>query len=208
MITMQKKEFSLVGPLSATQAYESWEADKLADHIVENYHRYIRQQARVVNNLVQKVAGQSTDFSPRLSLLANKTFYFIRDLLHEMVREENVVFPAIRQMVRTQRDNSQNKLSDSGSPVKMIRLASREIKLSVQNLRNLRKLTNNFQAPPGNEKIYDTLYDKMKEFESKLIPYFKLKQEVLLPKAVALEAVTVEAFAETSPQHAAPAAAK
>jgi hypothetical protein len=48
----------------------------------------------------------------------------------------------------------------------------------------------------------------MKEFESKLIPYFKLKQEVLLPKAVALEAVTVEAFAETSPQHAAPAAAK
>ncbi len=62
-----------------------------------------------------------------------------------------------------------------------------EHEVSGEDLKFFRKLTNEYSLPTDACNSYAYLFDKMKEFESDLLLHIHLENNILFPKALALE---------------------
>ncbi|HEU4608475.1 MAG TPA: hemerythrin domain-containing protein, partial [Chitinophagaceae bacterium] len=58
---------------------------------------------------------------------------------------------------------------------------------SGEDLEFLRKLTQNYSLPEDACNSYRYLFDKMKEFENDLFTHIHLENNILFPKAIAIE---------------------
>lgn len=172
-------------PVSASQDYNKWELDFLTDYIVNTHHRYVKENADVVYGMAVKVAQRHGDHQPELNKLAQSVQHFLQDLMNHMAKEEQILFPAIKEAVAAKRENT---MSRAGISVKQpVMMMQREHAISGEDLTYFRKLTNNYTLPENACNSYTYLFEKMKEFENDLHQHIHLENNILFPRALALE---------------------
>lgn len=169
----------------AAHDFNNWELDFLADYIAQTHHKYVKENATVINGLAQKVAAHHGSKHPELPRLAESTFHFLQDLLNHMAKEENVLFPAIKQVVVSKRSGQDISAINLQAPVNAM---MKEHEISGEDLRFFRKLTNDYQLPEDACNSYNYLFEKMKEFENDLFQHIHLENNILFPKALKLQA--------------------
>ena len=168
-------------PASATHLqhdFAGWDPAFLADYICNVHHRYIRQTAPVLENLAVKVAGRHGVQHPELIQLSKGIRDFLQHLLVHLDKEEQILFPAIRQMN-----------VNSGSPVAVgapIRVMEKEHQEAGDELKHFRKLTRDYSLPSDACESYTYLFSKIKEFEEDLFQHIHLENNILFPKALQL----------------------
>src|SRR5690606_7014048 len=86
-------------PLSASQDFNKWPVDFLADYVSSTHHRYVKDNVEVINGLTEKVAQHHGLNHPELNRLAQSVPSFLQNLLAHIAKEEKVAFPAIREAV-------------------------------------------------------------------------------------------------------------
>ena len=138
--------------------------------------------------LAVKVAQHHSENHPELNKLVQGTKHFLEDLLNHLSKEEQILFPAIKEAVAAKRGNANgdgNQLSIK-QPILMMQ---REHAISGEDLTYFRKLTNNYTLPEDACNSYNYLFEKMKEFENDLHQHIHLENNILFPKALKLEEV-------------------
>lgn len=168
--------------------YDRWELDFLIDYVVNTHHRYIKDHAESLNDLAIKVAEHHGDNHLELNRLSTLTYHFLQDLLDHIVREGEVLFPVIKQMVAKQRNPETEGTYKIGSLSEPINLLKKEHEIASLDLSFLRKLTDDYKVPADACSSYQYLFTKMQEFESEVQTYMKLENTVLFPKALQLDA--------------------
>lgn len=169
---------------SASQDYNKWKLDFLADFIANTHHQYIRDNATVILGLADKVAQRHGPQHPELGSLAERVNTLMNDLLSHIDKEEKVLFPAIKSLV-----SNQNNGSVAHASIKsIIDNMHVEHDHAGDDLKYLRKLTNGYTLPPDACNSYNYLFEKLKEFEDDLFKHIHLENNILFPKVVALEA--------------------
>lgn len=165
---------------SASQDYNNWKIDFLADFISNTHHQYIRESSTVITGLASKVAQHHGAQHPELWSVNKKVEALMGDLLDHISKEDQVLFPAIKDLVNGKREQ--------GSSIEAIIKAMHEDHDHTgEDLRELRKLTDDYKLPPEACNSYTYLFEKLKEFENDTFKHIHLENNILFPKAIHLE---------------------
>lgn len=153
------------------QGLQSLSQRALIHHIVECHHRYVR---RVFPRLLA-LAQELTRRYPQLQPLLTELQLFGRTKNPHMFREEQVVFPAIRDLDR-----------DPSMAVHLGRWISTllsEHDATRQNFTALRRLTQNFQFEPVADPDYQLLVAGLCDLDQDMAWHIYAENDLLFPRA-------------------------
>ncbi len=178
-------------PLSPSQDYNKWELDFLVDYIVNTHHRYVKENAEIIAGLATKVAQRHADAHPELNKLSKGVQHFLNDLLHHAEKEEQLLFPIIKECVAKNKTPNHTATIASGTMPQHILMMQKEHEIAGEDLTYFRRLTDNYTLPNDACNSYTYLFQKMNEFENDLHKHIHLENNILFPKALKLEAAAV-----------------
>lgn len=170
---------------SPSQDYNKWALDFLADYIKNTHHQYVKETAPIINGLADKVANAHGAQHPELIDVAERVKGLMTDLLGHLVKEESILFPNIKTLVSKREQGDKSPLE--GSLNKAIELMHDEHDHAGEDLRYIRKITHDYALPADACNSYVYLFEKLKEFEDDLFRHIHLENNILFPKAIALE---------------------
>lgn len=162
-----------------------WSPNLLADYIVETHHRYVKEQSPLLMSLAEKVAAHHELQHPELKRLVQGVRHFLEELHLHLVKEEEILFPAIKELNLLNEDPKTSP-EDAHAIQKVINLMVREHEVAGEDLVYFRKLTNNYTLPADACNSYAYLFDKMADFENDLHMHIHLENNLLFPKVSAL----------------------
>jgi regulator of cell morphogenesis and NO signaling len=104
-----------------------------------------------------------------------------------MTKEEKILFPYIDALVDALRGGSRLPPSPFGTIVNPIRVMETDHECAGDLLARLRELTRNFEPPSDACMTYRLCYQELGQFEADLHRHVHLENNVLFPRAIALE---------------------
>lgn len=119
----------------------------------------------------------------------------IRQLFHQsagelaahMKKEEFILFPFICKMVNVKQRGEKLSLSPFGKVENPVAMMRHEHNIEGDRFREIAALSNNYTPPEDACNTYRVTFALLKEFEADLHLHIHLENNILFPKAIALE---------------------
>ena len=153
----------------------------LADHIEATHHRYLHGELPELDALAVKVAGVHHERHPELVAVGRLVAELGVELEPHMLKEERVLFPAIRALVDGARE------FPFGTVRNPIRMMSLEHDRAGELLAELRAATDGYLVPDDGCASYRSLYERLERLEADTHRHIHLENNVLFPAAIAVE---------------------
>ncbi len=180
--------------LKSVQSLPSGEKDfpnmTLADlicHIVETHHAFTKSEINRLTLLIDKVCDAHLKNHPELSQVRTLFRELALELGPHMMKEERALFPYVVDLedgIKHSRPVSSPAFVTVSNPVRRMMM---EHDVAGDLLKEMRKVTSDY-APPSDACIsYQTLYEALSAFEKDLHQHIHLENNILFPKAIALE---------------------
>lgn len=174
-------------PSSRPLPYNEWNLDFLADYIINTHHTYIRKNLPDIKTYANKVMRVHGDHHPELAKVNQLVEAVNAELTAHMHKEEQILFPYIKQLVSAKTHSQQFQRSPFGTVRNPINMMEMEHESVGNNLDGLRECTNNYSLPEDACASYSLLYRMLEEFEEDLHLHIHLENNILFPKALKLE---------------------
>jgi regulator of cell morphogenesis and NO signaling len=159
---------------------------ELVDHLEATHHRYLHDELPRLAALAVKVAGVHASRHPELNTVADLVLALRADLEPHLAKEEQVLFPMIRELAEA--DPATPPSFHCGSLANPIRVMLLEHDRVGELLAELRALTGDFTPPADACASYTALYDGLAELEADTHLHVHKENNVLFPLVEALEA--------------------
>lgn len=174
-------------PVTSDNDYNKWNPGFLTDYIINTHHQYVKDNTTFILELANKVASAHGAQHPETIRVAEIFAKVASDLTLHLMKEEKVLFPFIKEMSDVQ--DKAGRLSESafGAVANPIQMMESEHEEAGEALQTIRELTGNFTLPAGACNSYTILYKKLDEYENDLHKHVHLENNILFPKALALE---------------------
>ena len=169
------------------QNYSSLKLDTLIDHIVNTHHTYVRESLPMLDEFSAKVARVHGEAHPEVVEIFQHYQAVSDELKSHMMKEENILFPYIKQMVEAKETGSTRPVCPFGNVSNPIRMMEQEHESAGGNLHEIKRLSNNYSPPEEACNTYQVLYAKLNEFENNLHEHIHLENNILFPKAIEME---------------------
>jgi regulator of cell morphogenesis and NO signaling len=183
-IDTSKLEIELQGldnlPENPIQNFKEWEPDFLCDYIVNTHHKFVLKNLPELVYYTQKIASVHGDHHPELIKIAGFFSNINEELLQHLRNEEEVLFPAIKEVKR------------NGSPEAkqlIIKETSRMIgehELAGSAMDEINKISKNYTVPADGCNTYHVTFKTLQQFEDDLHVHVHLENNILYPKAIAM----------------------
>lgn len=160
---------------------------ELAAYIVDKHHIYTRDALQRISLLVVKVVSAHGTKHPELAEIQSEFQTLCTDLGPHMLKEENILFPYIARLESAAMTNGPAPFAPFGTVQSPIAVMMQEHDAAGDILKKIRRLSRNFSVPADACISYRTLYEAFQEFEADLHQHIHLENNILFPKAVALE---------------------
>jgi regulator of cell morphogenesis and NO signaling len=170
-----------------SEKYNDWSPDFLIDYIVNNHHSYVTRMIPVIAEHTQKIAGVHGKNHPELIEAAKIFERVYKDLKQHMMKEEQILFPFVKQLVRAKKSGNKSEAPYFGTVKNPIRMMEAEHEAAGDELHEIRDLTNNYNIPDDACATYKATMQELKEFEEDLHKHVYLENYILFPKSVDLE---------------------
>jgi regulator of cell morphogenesis and NO signaling len=167
--------------------YNDWGLDFLADYIVNTHHSYVTKSLPELRTYATKVAKVHGSHHPELIPVSHLVEDINQELTEHMVKEENVLFPFIKQLVAAKKNGVPMQQAGFGTVQNPINNMEHEHEEVGRNLEKIRTLTNNYALPEDACASYKLFFKMLEEFESDLFIHIHLENNILFPKALKLE---------------------
>jgi regulator of cell morphogenesis and NO signaling len=157
---------------------------ELADHIEETHHAYLRSEFPRLDWMTQKVATVHGDHEPRLRQMRQTYLELVDELSSHMMKEEQVLFPLIRQLEAS----SAAPVFHCGSLANPMRQMESEHHVAGSALERLSELSDGYTPPDWACNTYRAMLDALAHLQLDLHQHVHKEESILFPKALALEA--------------------
>jgi regulator of cell morphogenesis and NO signaling len=167
--------------------FDSFDLAFLADYIVNVHHQYLYKNLPEVRFFVDKVFnrhGERFVYLPELYELYNA---LEADLVGHLPKEENILFPFVKQMVHDIKNNTAPSSPFFGTVNNPIHIMHSEHEEAGTILHRLREITHNYTAPEEACNSHLVMLDKLKDLDRDLIQHIHLENNILFPKIINLE---------------------
>ncbi|WP_313115209.1 iron-sulfur cluster repair di-iron protein [Aequorivita sediminis] len=167
--------------------FNSWKLDFLTDHIINVHHGYVEESSPLLLQYSQRVNHVHGHHYTELAEIESLVKQVVQELASHMKKEELILFPFIKKLVRAEREGTKVPPIHFGTVENPIKMMEAEHEEAGEILRKIAKLSNNFTPPQGACNTYKAFYSKLEEFEQDLHQHVHLENNILFPKALKLE---------------------
>lgn len=171
----------------ASEHYDRWNPDFLADYIYNKHHVYYYDEAPVIADLLAKVINRHGEHYPELQQVYTLYRSLTQELDSHFAKEEKVLFPFIKALVQAKNSGNTEALKTQFSLAAPVQMMEAEHEVAGEILEELNKVTNGYTAPEGACNSFQFLYKKLKALDDDLHQHIHLENNILFPKALALE---------------------
>ncbi len=156
---------------------------ELANHIEATHHAYLRSEIPHLSGLTAKVAEVHGPRHAELADVVNVFAGLTAELEAHMMKEEQILFPLIRELERA----AARPTFHCGSIANPIRVMEYEHDQAGDALARLRQLTNGYACPPDACNSWRAMCDGLRRFEADLHEHIHKENNILFPRAMQLE---------------------
>lgn len=167
--------------------YNSWPIDLLADYIEKTHHRYVSQQIPLLQAYLEKISDVHGNRHPELLQIKALFDECAIELTSHMKKEEMILFPFVCKMVSAKQSADINPPTPFGTVQNPIRMMMHEHDAEGERFRKIAQLSNQYALPADGCNTYKVAMDALKAFENDLHIHIHLENNILFPKAIALE---------------------
>jgi regulator of cell morphogenesis and NO signaling len=176
--------------VSETRVAKDWSREPLSeliDHIVKTHHAFVRQELPRIEALLTKVLSKHGTGHPELSGVDTIFAALQQELNMHLMKEEQILFPYIVRLEEAKIAGEPVPPAMFGSVQHPISMMEQEHDGAGEAFRRMHELTDNFAVPASACMSYQELYRALPAFEADLHQHIHLENNILHPRAVAME---------------------
>jgi len=162
----------------------------LATYIVNTHHAYVTYEVPRLNGLAAKVVSRHSDTREELPAIQSKLEELGEDLIAHQGKEEVLLFPYITKLEYYAAGDGAKPRNGFGSIANPITMMTRDHDFAGNLMAEIRKLSQDYTPPASACPTFRAFYAGLEEFEQDLHRHISLENNILFPRAVALEAST------------------
>lgn len=159
--------------------YRTLGTSDLVDHILVTHHAYLHRELPRLVELAEKIRDVHGDRHPELHEVARLVQAVSDDLLPHLAKEEQILFPLIKQL-----DDQPGPMSVD-HPIARMRY---EHEATGELLIELREVTKDYELPADACASYQATYEGLKYLEKDTHLHIHKENNILFPAAAAREA--------------------
>ena len=167
--------------------FHEWDPRVLIDYILSVHHSYVRENIPLLKEFTTKVARVHGHAHPEVVAIAELFGEVATELEEHMMKEEQILFPYIKRLAGVQRQNKPMHRPPFGTVRNPISMMEFEHERAGEILAEIRRLSHDFTPPEHACTTYRVAYFKLEEFEADLHKHIHLENNILFPRAIALE---------------------
>lgn len=177
--------------LSKTDAsgidFNSFPIDLLADYVEKTHHRYVEEKTPIIQQFLDKLCKVHGDRHPELFEINAIFNESARDLAAHLKKEELVLFPFIKQMVKAKISGEDVLQPHFGTVENPVNMMMHEHTTEGERFEKIAQLTHNYAPPADACNTYRVTFAMLQDFENDLHKHIHLENNILFPKAIKLE---------------------
>lgn len=181
------KDLSEIEAPKKAYNYDSWKPDFLVDHIENVHHTYVEENIPLILQYSNKVARVHGEHHPEVIKINQLFLAAAQELSAHLKKEELILFPYIKKLVQANEQGVKPPTPHFGTVNNPITMMHEEHEDVGDVFKEIAQLTNNYTPPEGACNTFKALYAKLEEFEQDLHQHIHLENNILFPKAIALE---------------------
>lgn len=167
--------------------FKGWPLDLLIDYIEKKHHRYVEEQIGIIRPFLDKVAKVHGQHNPELLEIKELFSQAAEELAAHMKKEELILFPYIRKMEKAKRTDGKMEPPHFETVENPIKMMMHEHDAEGERFRRISELSDTYTPPAHACNTYRVSFALLKEFEEDLHMHIHLENNILFPKAAALE---------------------
>ena len=164
----------------SSHKFNEWKLDFLCDYIVNTHHQTVMKLLPELTFYTQKIAEVHGDNHPELSEIANLFAQVDTELRQHLCNEEEVLFPAIRDVLKT------NSAESKATIISEITRMTGEHEFAGGAMDKINELSHRYAVPEDGCNTYRVAYKLLEQFEDDLHIHVHLENNILYPKAMKL----------------------
>ena len=175
---------------SPEETKREWKSAPLADliaQIVDKHHKFTREEVLRLNALLDKVCGVHGKNHPELLTIQMTFRNLANELSMHLMKEEKILFPYILRMEEAVLQHDPILPAPFGTVDNPVRMMMQEHDTAGDALKAMRNASLNYTPPADACISYRTLYQALGAFEADLHQHIHLENNILFPRAIALE---------------------
>lgn len=167
--------------------FQSWPLDLLADYIEKKHHRYVEEKSMEIKPYLDKICRVHGERHPELLEIKEHFNATAGELAMHMKKEELILFPFIKKMVKAKQENSKLDKPNFGTVENPIQMMMDEHTTEGDRFRKIEEISNNYTPPEDACNTYRVTFALLNEFEQDLHMHIHLENNILFPRAIELE---------------------
>ncbi|PJE41348.1 MAG: iron-sulfur cluster repair di-iron protein [Flavobacterium sp.] len=167
--------------------FKSWPIDLLIDYIEKTHHRYVEEKSTALLFYLDKLCKVHGQRHPELFEIGLHFKICATELAQHMKKEELILFPFVKKMFHSLRDQESIEQPHFGTVNNPIAMMQDEHENEGERFRIIAKLTDNYNPPVDACETYRVTFAMLKEFEQDLHKHIHLENNIVFPKAQAME---------------------
>jgi regulator of cell morphogenesis and NO signaling len=156
---------------------------ELCDHIVDTHHAFLNAELPRLQAIVTKVASVHGERHPEMADVRGVFENLKAELESHMDKEEQVLFPMVRQLERA----TERPTFHCGSVGNPIRVMEHEHDGAGNALAALRQLTKDYSTPADACNTWRAMADGLRQLEQDLHVHIHKENNILFPRALRVE---------------------
>lgn len=173
-------------PVITNENYSEWEPDKLVDYIVNTHHVYVRNKMPEISAYSRKVARVHGKRHVEVIKIAFIFDMLSTDMSAHLKKEENILFPYIKYLVKAEKEGKKPEQPFFGSVENPVQMMENDHDGAGKEMAKIRVLSNDYTPPEDACPTFRILYQNLKEFEEDLHKHIHLENNILFPIALEL----------------------
>jgi len=165
-----------------------WTAEELIDHIVTKHHAYVREVLPTIVAHTEKIARVHAARHPELIEVSRLFAAVAADMTSHMWKEEQILFPFIAALAAAEANDQPAPAAPFGTVANPIHVMEMEHEAAGGALDRIRELTRDYREPADACTTYAITLQELEAFEQDLHAHVHLENNVLFPRAIALQA--------------------
>jgi regulator of cell morphogenesis and NO signaling len=172
---------------SDARSFKDMSIPALVDHIVTKHHAYVRDALPVLLAHSAKIAKVHGTRHPELVRVAQLVEQVADEMTSHMMKEEHVLFPYIVALASAAEHGAPPPFAPFGTVANPIHMMEMEHESAGNAMFEIRELTDGYQIPADGCTTYAVCLRELDAFERDLHAHVHLENNILFPKASAVE---------------------
>ena len=174
----------------------SYPVDLIIEYLKHTHHLFIKHKLPYIGRLVESFKANHIEYDLIEKDLKALFPLFLEDFIHHIYEEEDTLFKYIRILERAGRGHFNPSELYQLMEKHSLQRCALEHEAHDEEMRGIRKITNDYHLTQDAPLHVKVIYNELIQFEKSLKLHAQVENEILFPKAMALENEVKKKFFE------------